>query len=230
MQNIVVVDSSAIITMSSTCFINVFEKLKKDWNYRFVVPESVYYETVERPLEIPRFELNAVRVKHLFDNNVLEVAKKTTKLQKTSSEILRLANSCFSSHGKFLKVLQKADAEVLALAKELNAKMVAVDERTARMIIENPEALRNIIEGRTHSSVELDKEQAYMLKENFKDIFFIRSAELLSYAFSSRMFDEIEFSKKALEALLISAKLNGCGISFGEIDEFLSGWKNETKI
>ena len=46
-----VFDSSSLISISEKCFMNILGELAENENVEFLIPESVYFESVSIPLE-----------------------------------------------------------------------------------------------------------------------------------------------------------------------------------
>ena len=106
----------------------------------------------------------------------------------------------------------------MALSRILDEKgiknVVAVDERTTRMLAEKPENLEKLFRKKLHTKVTL-------VKENFKPFEgfrFIRSAELIYVAYKKGI---VKMRDHVLDALLHAVKSKGCAISGDEIKEIV---------
>jgi predicted nucleic acid-binding protein len=135
-------------------------------------------------------------------------------LEKETSRILLLANSAFSAKEK-INLIHKGEASCLAFSNLCNCQnVIAVDERTARMLSESPEGLRQIMESKLHMKISIDKKILSQLgKFNF-----IRSTEILFIAYKKKIF-EYPHDKNLLDALLYAVKYNGVAVSSREIEE-----------
>lgn len=210
--------------MSDSCFITLFKHLKEREKISFIIPESVYYESVERPLKIKRFELNAVRIKNAVDNGFLEIAKTTLEIKNMMNELSTVTADLCKADGRKITLINKGEAETLALMKEINSKILLIDERTTRMIIEEPQNLMSFLQHRHKCKITLNKGRMDEFKNFFTNINVIRSVELIALAYDDGAFEmQMEKSKQALEAALFAAKYAGCAVSAKEIKDYLQG-------
>ena len=124
----------------------------------------------------------------------------------------------FEAKGKYLHLIDLGEASCLALSRILDEKgiknVVAIDERTTRMLGEKPENLENLLRRKLHTKVKFMKEN-FKFFEGFK---FIRSAELIYVAYKKGI---IKLKNNVLEALLYATKFKGCAISGDEIKEIV---------
>jgi hypothetical protein len=124
------------------------------------------------------------------------------------------ANSTFFANNKPIHLLDKGECAALALAKIVDKdSILVIDERTTRMLIENPENLRKLLQKKLHTEIKVKKEN-FSLFKNFK---VIRSTELAYIAHKKNL---IELKDPgAYEAILYATKFKGCSISEEEINE-----------
>jgi hypothetical protein len=92
-----------------------------------------------------------------------------------------------------------------------------VDERTTRVMIESPEALKKIMEKKLHTEIKVNLSEIKKLK-SFK---FIRSSELIYIAYKHGLLD-YKKDKSVLDAMLYSVKFHGTAISSKEIEDIKS--------
>lgn len=214
-------DSSSLISLSSSCLIKVLEKLSMQ-KMNFFIPKKVEIESVETPLRIKRFEFNAVRIKKAIDSNWVKIAEESPFLENESKRIENLANNCFFVKNRPLTLIHGGEAESLALLKQLNSKVLIIDERTTRLLIEDPKNLKNHMQSRINVKISMDDSAVEKFRQNFKGLCFFRSSELLALAFEKNLLEEeMPNSSQALEAALYALKFNGCSISFDEVQDFL---------
>ncbi|HZX33812.1 MAG TPA: hypothetical protein VFF09_00365 [archaeon] len=221
MKNIAI-DSSSLITISDSCLIRILKHLSDSEGISFIIPQSVYYESVEKPLKIKKFELNAVRIRDAVEDGYLKVAKTTQTVRQKMLELNEIASSLCTAKGKRIKLIDLGEAETLAMMKENNAGLLVIDERTTRMLIEEPENVVHFLERRHKSRVDLDFGALKRFRELFGGIRIVRSVELIALAYETGAFEkELHKSKQSLEAALYSAKFGGCAVSFEEINDFM---------
>ena len=218
----IIFDASTIITLAMNGFLPELRKLKKIFDGKFLITEDVKKEVIDKPMRIKRFELEALKVSALLKDKVLEmpVSLKINEslISKKAQEFKDVANNFFEAKGKYLHIIDLGEASCLALSRILDEKgiknVVAVDERTTRMLGEKPENLENLLRRKLHTRVKFMKKN-FKFFEGFK---FIRSAELIYVAYKKKF---IPLENNALEALLYAVKYKGCAISGEEIEEIV---------
>ena len=218
---VLVLDSGILINLSMNGLLYLFEKMKKISGVRFVVTEDVKYETIDRPVNVPRFELEALQIKSLIENKIVEMPEafgiKKQEIDKRKSEFMRIANNSIKANGKFINIVSNAEMSCLALSSILTEKgienIIGIDERTTRLLAEKPENLEEMMSSRLHQKIEIVKKNFYVF-EKFR---FIRSAEFVYVAHKKGIL-QVK-GQKALEAVLYATKYKGSSISFEEIDE-----------
>ncbi len=221
-NKVIIFDAGTLISLSMNGLLYVLKNLRKNFNGHFLITQDVKKEVIDTPIQRKRFELEALRVKSLFDEKILETPDKIgidNKIVRDKGyEIMEMANSFFKSHKKPLKILQIGESSSLALSKLLHEKgienVIAVDERTTRVMVEKPQNLKNLLEKKMHTKIEV-KENSFSY---FKDFKVIRSAEILYVAWKKNLI-ELKDGKTVLDALLYAVKFKGCAISSDEIEE-----------
>ncbi|HIH09207.1 MAG TPA: hypothetical protein HA254_00900 [Candidatus Diapherotrites archaeon] len=218
-----VLDSSSIITIADNCFIRVLRHLSEKEGIEFIIPASVYAESVTTPLAIKRFEFSAVRIRDAVEDGYIRVAGTTPALEGRINEIESHTRDLCSCSGRRIILLQRGEIETLALLKELGSDVLVIDERTTRMLLEEPSALGNFLRKRHRCDVKLDRDSLSYFRRGFGNIKVFRSVELISLAYEDGSFEkEVHKSRQALEAALYAAKFAGCSVSFEEIKKFVS--------
>jgi len=220
----IVFDASSLISVSQTCLVRILPALKEAVNAEFVIGPVVFNEIVSRPLNIKRFQLNAVRLDTLVKQGHLTVQELDSEATAFSQKMGELANNLFFIKNKPIRIMQQGELEALALVKQLNAEAIVVDERTARTLVEKPSALNSLMGRKYRKNIKENMENSRELKKMFFDCAVLRSVELIALAFEKNaLAGQIENNKRALEAALYAAKFSGCAVSFAEIQNFLRG-------
>lgn len=217
----IIFDSGTLISFAMNGLFDEIVKLRKIFDGKFLITHSVKEEIIDKPLNIKKFELEALRLKKLYDEKVLESPEslgiRDDEISQISNELLNHANTSFQANGKEVKLVSLGEVSCMALSKLLTAKgivnVIAVDERTMRMLGEKPENLRKLLESKLHTKV-------YSNRKNF-DAFggfrFIRSTELIYVAYKKGLVGIKD--EKLLDALLYAMKFKGAAISGDEIEE-----------
>lgn len=221
-EKVIIFDASTIISISMNGLIPEFKKLKETFNGKFIVPQDVKNELVENAIKIKRFELEALRSKQLIDQGILELPESIgiseKEISRKTFEFLELANEMFITNKKEINLIQKGEAACLALSRILDKKginnLIAIDERTTRMLIEKPQNLKSLLERKMHTKVAFKRDNF----KDFKGFKVIRSSELIYVAYKKGIVG-LKDKGKLLDALLYALKYKGCAISHEEIEE-----------
>lgn len=203
------------------CLLDIVRELKKGFDGKFLITKDVKYEIVDRPLNIKKYKLGALRLKSLIDDKTLEFPDsldiKDGDISRLTNEILKSSNSTFYTEKRPIHIIDQGEASILALNFLLKKKgidvLIAMDERTTRMLSEKPENLKNLLEHKLHTKLKQNKSS----EEFFKSLNFVRSTELIYVAFKKGIIKNQ--SKEMLDAMLYGAKFKGASISGDEIKE-----------
>jgi hypothetical protein len=221
-KKIIIFDAGVLISLSMNGLLDVIKNLKREFNGNFIITEDVKRELVDFPIQRKQFELEALRVRSLIDEGILELPDKigidNKIIKNKSEEIMNMTNNIFASHKKPLNIIHSGESSCLALSKMLFDKgienILAIDERTTRILIEKPQNLKELLEKKMHIRIDL-KKNSFDYFKNFK---VIRSAEIIYIAWKKEIVD-IKDGDLLLDALLYAVKLKGCAISSEEIEE-----------
>ncbi|MBI4210823.1 MAG: hypothetical protein HY544_04940 [Candidatus Diapherotrites archaeon] len=217
-----VLDSSSVITISDNCLIKVMRHLSDAEKISFMIPESVYEESVERPLRIKRFELNAIRIRDAVNEGYISVSRTTPGVKRRLAELDAITRSLCTVNGKPTQIVQLGESETLALVKETGADCLVIDERTTRMLVEDPEDLFAFLQRRLEGKVTINPGAVKRFRQLYGDVKIVRSVELIALAYEDGSLDsEVSRSRQALEAALYAAKFAGCAVSFDEIQRYM---------
>ncbi|MEK6885768.1 MAG: hypothetical protein AABX17_02275 [Nanoarchaeota archaeon] len=220
MTKYLIFDSGPLINLTTNGLLDVFKELAEKFQGEFIITNSVKYETIEHPINIRRFEWGAIRIDHLLQDEIIrlpedaELEINPKDLAKKTSEVMDLANNALIIDGKPLHLIEKGESETIALSLLLTEKgitnAVVIDERTARMMCEDAESLRRLMEEKLETKITM-KEKNF---EQFKKVKVIRSTELMFIANKKGLVDG---NKESLEAVLYALKFGGCSISEKEV-------------
>ena len=152
-EKVIIFDASTLISFAMNGLFKYLVELKKTFNGKFIITQEVKAEIIDRPLKIKRFELEAMQVSQLLLDKTLEFPSSLgisdEEITKETDRLLDLINSSFYEKDKSIHLVDLGEVSCLALGKMLNQKeipnLLAIDERTARMICEKPENLRKLL-------------------------------------------------------------------------------------
>jgi len=218
----IIFDSSTLINFAINGLLQELRELKKLFDGKFLVTKEIAEEIIDKPMKIKRFELEALKIKELLTDKILEMPSSLkiddSKISRMTAEIMNLANNTFSAQENAMHIIDIGEASCLALSRLLNEKgiknVVSVDERTMRLLCEKPENLFTIFQKKLHTEIKFKKENL----KSFQDFKFVRSAELIFIAYKKGIV-KLRNHSNVLDALLYAMKLNGCSISDEEIGE-----------
>lgn len=214
-------DTGPIISITMNHILWMIEPLKKHFGGEFYITPAVKREIIDKPLTIKRFALEAIQVLDLVEENVLKVLD--TRYVKEAQELLELANGCYQARGTNLHIVDLGEIEILTAAKALEVPVV-IDERTVRLMLENPKALAKLLEERLNTAIVYNPNKVDQFQRRLADIKIIRSVEVVAAAFKLGLFDKFvpqipQGKNFLLDALLWGVKTEGCSVLSDEISE-----------
>jgi len=218
----IVLDSGILIGFSQTCFLPLMPEIKKNIG-ELIVTTGVKYECVDRVRNNMKYKLSSLRIEEYIDEFVFTVVGGSKELNEKTNRILNLSNSIFSINNNPLHLVDFGEAECLALLGLTNADCLAIDERTTRMLVEYPEGLLEVLKRKyRNKKIVFNAEKYEKFKEEIGNVSVIRSVDLLSYAYESKIIPSYMLKKEYLKSALYALKFNGCAVSFEEIDEYIN--------
>lgn len=222
MEGVVVFDASTLISLSMNGLLGELEKLKGIFQGKFIITKDVKYEVIDRPIKVKRFELEALRVMKLMRDKVIEMPESLgisdEEINKTKNKMMDIANNMFVGNKKNISIIHEGEASCLALSRILLEKkiphVIAIDERTTRMLGEKPDNLKDLLRRKLSTNVQLKRKDFKF----FRGFRFIRSTELMYVAWKKGLL-ELKDGKMVLDAILWALKFKGAAISSDEIRE-----------
>lgn len=220
-DKIIIFDASILITFAMNGLLPEFKELRKIFNGKFIITNAVKKEAIDTPLKIKRFELEALKIQNLIDEKILELPQslgvKERDISINTQKILDEANVLFQGRGKDIHIIDVGESSCLALSKILDEQKIqnvmAIDERTMRMLCEKPENLKALLEKKLHTKINFQK----LKNKLFGNCKIIRSSELIYLAYKKGL---VRLNgERVLDALLYAVQFKGCSISHDEIDE-----------
>ena len=219
-------DAGPIISLATNNLLWIIEPLKKEFDGKFYLTEAVRKELVDRPLETKKFKFEAIQVEKLIENKILEVIDNDFIRDKTPS-LLNTANEIFKAYNDYyMRIVHFAEISVIAAAVSLNADAIVIDEKTTRLLIENPSRLVEILKRTLHTSIRVNENNLKEFRSIAGKINTIRSIELVTVAYEHGILDDYitkitDARKNLLESVLWGVKLNGCAVSKDEIEQIV---------
>lgn len=221
----IVFDTGVLISFSQTCLLPVFSNIRDDIG-EFVITTGVKYECIDRVRNNMRFKLSSLRINDQLNEFIFTVYKSDKELDDKTKEILNLTNSIFLVNGTPLHIVDFGEAECMALLSISESNCLAIDERTTRLLIEDPKALFDILKRKHFNKrIEFVKEKYDKFKQQIGNPVVIRSVDLLAFAYEKHLLKGIITNKEYLRSALYSLKFNGCAVSFEEIEDYLKNVK-----
>jgi len=188
-------DSSSIISLSMNDLLWVLKPLEEKFKGDFLISDGVREELVDYPLKTRRFKFEALMIINLLNNNSLKIYS-SDEVNKKAVFIEGLVNNLYKAKNEYIQIMQKGEIASLAVAIILGSMAYVVDERTTRLVVEDPERLEKILRNKLHTNVSINRNNLELLKKEVK--------------------------KDLIDGLLWGLKLRGCSISEDEINEAIS--------
>jgi len=220
-------DAGPIINFAMNGLLPLLEELQKKFKGDFLITKEVKSEIIDRPLTIKRFELQAFQIRELFKRGVIKHAditpKQVNELRKIRENLMQVANNTFKTKKRYVHLIDKGESAALALSSILpNNPPLVVDERTTRMLCENPNNLKKLMEKKMHTSIKANTGN-YSYFQKFS---IIRSTELMYIAYKKGLCKIKD--RGLLGAALYGLKFKGCSISEDEIQEIVKSVKTKS--
>ncbi|MFA6022630.1 MAG: hypothetical protein WC781_00925 [Candidatus Pacearchaeota archaeon] len=220
MVKAIIFDSGTLITLAMNSLLDIVRNLKKEFNGKFIITREIEYEVVKHPMNILKYKLEAMMIKSLIDDKIIEfpdsVGIKDSEINSKTQSILKYVNGLFQADGRNINLIHGGEASSLALSIIMNQKniknMIAIDERTTRLLIEKPDNLRSLLEEKLNTRIKMNP-----ISDELKKITFMRSSELVYIAYKKGLTKPK--TKDMLDAMLYGTKFKGCAISNEEIKE-----------
>lgn len=215
-----VCDASSLISLTDSCFMHALYFLKRKHRGSFLIPPSVKFECVDHPMNLRMHSLFALRLKRAILDGIIDVVE--VPVHKKVEEIKWTANNTFYASGTPLHLMHEGEAEMLALASESGVQNLLIDERTTRMLAEDPESLRLHLEREFSRTITVDEGNLSAFSRLTRGMRFFRSSELLLLAYEKGYFaDYGELEADAIEAALYRLKYAGCAVGMHEIEDYV---------
>lgn len=223
-----VFDTSSLISIATNDLAWTLKPLREKFQGAFLITENVKSEIIDVPLRSKKFKLEGIMTSSLLADNTL--ALNNLNISGKTSYLLNLANKIFKARSSYINILHPGEVSALALAILIKADALVMDERTLRMLIEEPNNLLNLLNRKLHTSIEMDKKNMSLFREEVENIRIIRSTELMWAALQLGLFEKYSsasqimknnFNYNLLDGILWGLKLRGCSISEYEINEIL---------
>src|SRR3989338_3608281 len=215
-------DSSSLISLTDSDLESIIPFLQKKFPIRFLIPPSVEYEMVTRPIDsdLREFLFSAFKIKKDINNGV--ITKVSLDVDEETQKLLRIANNIFFAKGKPLRIVHLGEAAMIATAKKLDVNTLLIDERTTRMLIENPFQLKSNFENEFKVNIMMQKKNLNDFIDYVRGMEIIRSSEIVILGYENDFFEGYNDLKvDALRAALYKIKYSGCSVSFEEINSFI---------
>jgi predicted nucleic acid-binding protein len=216
MRKRIICDSSSLITLSMNCMLPLIVELSEYVD--FIITKSVYDEIVTNPQRSGHHRMGPLKFTALIKNGILKVEEADPTEVK---EILDLSNSIYYARHKALRIIQKGEAEALALAND--GDLLLMDERTLRYLIENPRNLQDLLQHRLHKGVTMSRDRADSFGKFTRGVTVIRSSEIVAISYEKGILEKYFSGEKQelIEASLWALKYKGCSLSVNDIKEYM---------
>jgi len=216
----VICDASSLISLSDTCYLNILKLFKKQ--VRFIIPRSVEYEAITRPMKIRQYSLHAHRLRRLIKDKNMDIIEDNRTLL---NDIMNTGNNIFYRKGKPIHLIDKGECGMIACTIESDIRYMLIDERTTRTLVEAPDVLKKHFEKEFHVHISTNIENLEKFTQMTKNLKILRSSELLIFAYKKGYFNSFSNPKTVLKSALYRLKYTGCSLSFEEIDDYISSIK-----
>ncbi len=216
MRKRLICDSSSLISMAMNCMLPLIVELSESAD--FIITQTVYDEIITNPERGGHHRMGPLQFRALLKNGIMKVEKADPG---EADRILGISNSIYYARHRPLTIIQRGEAEALALANDGDALLV--DERTLRFLIEDPDNLKELLQYRMHKGVTMDRDRRKMFQSYCQGVSMIRSSEIVAVAYERGILEKYFCGEKRqmLEACLWALKFKGCSLSAEDINDYL---------
>lgn len=217
----IIFDSGALISFSMNGITDMIRNLKKIFKGKFLITREIKKEIIDTPIKIKRFQLEAIKLRSLLEEGVLEMPSSLgisdDEISKQTANVLEMANTAFHTGSRDIHLIDIGEASGIALSRVLTERgihnVIAIDERTTRTLVENHKNQKKFLEKKLHVKISINHEKVKF----FTGFKIIRSAELVYIAYKKGLIKSK--NPDILDALLYAVKFKGAAISGDEIRE-----------
>ena len=225
MTKFLVFDAGPVISLTTNNLLWLLSVLKRKFGGDFCIPLAVKHELVDRPFITKKFKFEAIQVEQQIESKIIIVLS-DDRIRVEGDRLQEIANSIFVANGQALALVQKGEMQSLAAAVMFGADAFVTDERITRMLIESPEALKELLERRLHAKIKINDAALYEFQQRSRHTRIIRSVELVVVAYELGFLDKFivalpQSRKELLESVLWGVKLHGCAVSEQEISQIV---------
>jgi predicted nucleic acid-binding protein len=217
----VLCDASSLISLTSSCLEHTLYFFHDSFGVKFFIPQSVEEEVVKRPLSL-RSKIHcfsALRIKDMINDGIVEVVSES--MAQETKRLMELGNKIFYARGKPVNIIHEGETEMLALAGKLQIESLLMDERTTRILVEDPGAMKDHLQKEFDATIMVNRNALSQFLSSIGSMEVIRSTELLYLAYEKGFLDSFQgIAAEAAEAALYKLKYSGCAISFHELEEY----------
>ncbi len=225
MNKVLVFDTGPIISFGLNDLAWLLAPLKQRFKGEFYITQYVKEELVDIPLKSKKFKLEAFQVEECLREGVLREVR-DEGLVALTRHLMDIANNLYFAQGQPLTIVQFGEMSTLALACQMGAQAVVIDERATRELLESPREFTKRLSHRFGVPVTLKEDSLRDWQRALCDLRVIRSVELATLAFEMGLLDRYLVSsipsiknprRELLDAVLWGIKLNGCAVSEEEL-------------
>lgn len=148
----IVFDTGPIISLVTNNLLWILKPLKERFKGGFYITPAVKKELIDKAFLTKRFELEAFQVSQYIKKGILRIID-NKEIKKISKQLMDLGNHSFKARGEYINLIHTAEIETLAADAVINADAVVIDERTARLLLENSPKLTQLMEKRLECKV-----------------------------------------------------------------------------
>src|SRR3989344_8370853 len=115
-------DSGTLINLSMNGLLYILEEFKKTSpEIKFLITHQVKQELIDRPVNVPRFELGALMIQGALDTKILELPESLQitdeQISQKTKELIETANHLIQYEGKWVNIVSDAEISCLALSQ-----------------------------------------------------------------------------------------------------------------
>ena len=218
-------DAGPVISLTMNNLLWILTELKKKQDVEFYITKAVKNEIVDFPLTTKKYKLEAIQVMELIDSGIIKIIDNDYIKNKTS-EMLGIANGIFKAFDHYINILHYAEVSVISASNSIQSDAIVIDEKTTRLLVEEPAKLREILKKTLHTNIYTNVQNLNEFRKFASRVRIIRSVEVAAVAYELGILDKYitktsNSREQLLDAMLWGIKLKGCSVSENEINKIL---------
>ena len=140
----IIFDAGPVISLTLNNLLWLLDPLKKQFRGEFYITPGVYNELVNKPLLTKKYKFEALQILPYISRGILKLVS-NDEIKLLTTQLLEKINKTFKANGNWITIVHLGEIESIATALHFDSKNIAIDERTSRKLIEDPDSIAHTL-------------------------------------------------------------------------------------